>query len=256
MANAMTIGLISPSETKLVEKLKEEVIISPLPEEKGADVLIYTKQGLLGIQRKEVPNDFLASITDGRLARETSLLPKHCKFRLVLLEGHFKYFPNGGVALGRREPSRFTKTQIDGLLFDIKYVKGVDYDYTDDLDDTIFYIKTLSRWMNTEKHTGLFSRPGGPQGTWAVPSVEEKQSWLLQGFEGVGPAIASSIISYFGRIPLSWSCSLDELVKVPKLSAKRAKIMWETLCSSSGALITSTGEHSEFEAMRRKLTGG
>jgi len=249
----MTTYLISPSEVKLAEKLKTGVIISPLPEEKGADILIYTKRGLLGIQRKEVPNDFLSSITDGRIARETSLLPKGCKFRLLLLEGRFKYWPDGRVAIGRKEPSRFTKAQIHGILFDIKYVKGVDYDYTDDLDDTISYIKTIAQLMSREKHLSLFSRPGGQKGAWIIPSAEETHSWILQGFEGIGPALADSIIERFGRIPLAWTCSLEELIKVPRLSAKRAKIIWKSL--------SGTGEHddeelSEFDRLRRKLRGG
>lgn len=248
----MTTYLISPSETKLAERLKGEAIISSLPEEKGADILIYTKQGLFGIQRKEVPNDFLSSITDGRIARETSLLPKGCKFRLLLLEGRFRYWPDGRIIIGRREPSRFTEAQIRGILFDIKYVKGVDYDYTDDLDDTIFYIKTIAQWMNKEKHLGLFSRPGGPKGTWAIPTVEETHSWLLQGFEGVGPALADAIIEHFGRIPLAWTCSLGELVKVPRLSAKRAKILWGSL-SASGHVSKDIGE---FDSLREKLRSG
>jgi len=249
----MTTYLISPSEVKIAEKLKGGAIISSLPEERGADILIYTKQGLLGIQRKEVPNDFLSSITDGRIARETSLLPKGCKFCLLLLEGRFKYWPDGRIAIGRKEPSRFTKTQVQGLLFDTKYVKGVDYDYTEDLDDTIFYIKTVAQWMNRGKHLGLFSRPGGPKGTWAIPTVEETHSWLLQGFEGIGPALADAIIEHFGQIPLTWTCSLKELIKVPRLSAKRAKILWESLSGTSAPVAEAP---SEFESLRRKLRGG
>lgn len=249
----MTTYLISPSEVKLAEKLKTSVIISPLPEEKGADILIYTKQGLLGIQRKEVPNDFLSSIADGRIARETSLLPKGCKFRLLLLEGRFKYWPDGRVAIGRKEPSRFTRAQIHGILFDIKYVKGVDYDYTDDLDDTISYIKTIAQLMDREKHLSLFSRPGGQKGTWIIPTAEETHSWVLQGFEGIGPALADSIIERFGRIPLTWTCSLGELMKVPRLSNKRAKILWESLTGVSAPVTESL---SEFENLRRKVRGG
>jgi len=249
----MTTYLISPSEVKLAEKLKGNAIISSLPEEKGADILIYTNQGLLGIQRKEIPNDFLSSITDGRIARATSLLPKGCKFCLLLLEGRFKYWPDGRIAIGRKEPSRFTKTQVQGILFDTKYVKGVDYDYTDDLDDTVAYIKTMAQLMNKEKHLSLFSRPGGPKGTWVIPTVEETHSWLLQGFDGIGPALADAIIEHFGRIPLTWTCSLEELAKVPRLSAKRARILWGSL---SGTSVHVTEGLSEFDKLRRMLRSG
>lgn len=254
----MTTYLVSPSEVKLLEKLKGDGITSTLPEEKGADVLVYTRQGLLGVQRKEIPNDFLQSVTDGRLAREMALLPKSCKFCLLLLEGEFKYWPDGRVAIGRREPSRFTKTQINGILFDVRYIRGVDCDYTEDLDDTIFYVKTVTQWLNKEKHLGLFSRPGGPKGSWIVPTIQETHSWLLQGFDGIGPALASSIIEHFGRIPLAWTCSLEELMRVPRLSTKRARIIWETLRQTSepsaSVKVPTETSMSKLDRLRQKLT--
>lgn len=248
----MTKCLISPSESKLAAILKDDAIVSSLPEEKGADVLIYTKQGLVGVQRKEIPNDFLASITDGRIARETSLLPKGCKFCLLLLEGRFKYWPDGRIALGRKEPSKFTEAQVRGILFDIKYVKGVDYDYTEDAYDTVAYMRAISRWMDKEKHLSLFSRPGGTKGTWVIPTAKEVHSWVLQGFDGIGPSLADAIIEHFGRVPLAWTCSLEELAKVPRLSTKRAKILWQSL---SGTAAPVSEGLDEFDSLRRKLRG-
>jgi len=225
----MSTYLLSPSEVRLSELFGTSAITSPIPEQKGADILIYTKLGLLGIQLKEVPNDFLASITDGRLARETSMLSV-CEFRLLLLRGRFKYWPDGRVSLpGRREASRFTEKQVRGILFDIRYIKGVDYDYVDDYEDIVAYVKHLDQWMDKEKHLAMFNRPSGPKGTWTVPSVEEMQSWLLQGFEGIGPAKADSIISCFGGLPLAWTCSFKELMQVPGLSSRRAQYLWNFL---------------------------
>lgn len=248
----MTICLISPSEVKLAGKLKDSAIVSPLPERKGADILAYTKQGLLGIQLKEIPNDFLSSVTDGRLARETSLLPKSCKFSLLLLRGHFKYWPDGRAATGRKEPSRFTKIQIHGILFDVRYVKGVDYDYVEDMDEVVLYLRALTNWLNSGKHFGLFTRPGGQKGTWIIPTAKETHSWVLQGFNGIGPSLADAIIERFGQIPLAWTCSLGELAKVPRLSAKRAKILWESL-STGGHVSKDIGE---FDRLREKLRNG
>lgn len=225
----MSTYLLSPSEGKLTELFGNKAIVSTVPEQKGADILIYTKPGLIGIQVKEVPNDFLSSVSDGRLARETSMLSA-CDFRLLLMRGHFKYWPDGRISLpGRREPSRFSRKQVQGILFDIKYVKGVDYDYVDDYDDIVTYVMHLDMWMSKEQHFALFNRPSGPKGVWVVPSAEEMQSWLLQGFEGIGPALADAIIERFGRVPLAWTCTIDELMQVPKLSSKRAYYLWNFL---------------------------
>jgi len=225
----MSTFLLSPSEVRLSELLGDRAIVSNIPEQRGADVLFFTKRGSVGVQLKEVPNDFLASITDGRLAKETSLLSS-CDFRLLLLRGRFKYWPDGRISIpGRKEPSRFTEKQIRGLLFDIKYIRGIDHDYVDDYEDAVAYIIHLSQWLDKEAHGALLSRPGGPKGTWAVPSVEELQSWVLQGFEGIGPASADAIIKHFGGLPLAWTCSFEELASVPRLSRKRAEYLWKFL---------------------------
>jgi len=232
----MSTYLLSPSEVRLTELFGSAAIVSTIPEQKGADILIYTRLGLMGIQIKEVPNDFLASLSDGRLARETSMLAA-CDFRLLLMRGRFKYWPDGRVSLpGRREGSRFTEKQVRGILFSIKYVKGIDYDYVDDYEDIVSYIKHLDQWIDKEEHLAMFSRPGGPKGAWVVPSAEEVQSWLLQGFEGIGPAIANSIIDHFNGLPLAWTCTSKELMSVPKLSPKRAQYLWNFL-PRSGAPI-------------------
>jgi ERCC4-type nuclease len=260
MANAMSTYLLSPSENRLADLFGNMAITSTIPEQKGADVLVYTNQGLIGIQVKEAPNDFLASIVDGRLARETSLLSA-CTFKLLLLRGRFKYWPDGRVSLpGRREASRFTEKQVRGILFDIKYVKGVDYDYVDDYEDVVAYVKHLDLWMNKDTHLALFNRPGGPKGTWIVPSAEEMQSWLLQGFEGIGPAIADSIIGHFGRLPLAWTCSLEELMRVPKLSSKRAQYLWNFLSETPTSFMTTSAptkeSASKLDGIRRMFSSG
>lgn len=235
--------LLSPSETTLAGILKDEALVSPLPEEKGADILAYTNQGLLGIQRKSVPHDFLSSVTDGRMARLTSLLRDSCPFPLLLCEGRFRYFPDGRLVLGPRRPGRFTRDQIRGILLDIKYIKGVTYDFTDNPEDTVRYIKVLVAFMNKEKHLGLFSRPSA-KGTWYTPSTREIDLWILQSFEGIGPSLADNIVSHFGgRVPLRWSCTLEQLMAVPKLSAKRAKLLWASL----------PGTDLSFDGLRRML---
>lgn len=214
--------LLSPSEGDLAELFGDDAISSSIPEQKGADILAYTRQGLLGIQRKSIPHDFIASVTDGRLARETSLLRDSCVIRLLLNEGRFRYWPDGHLSVDRKVPSRFTRRQIRGILYDIKYVKGVDYDYSEDLEDTVRYVRELISFLNKEKHLGMYTRPSD-KGTWYVPSARDVQLWLLQGFPGIGPATADKIISRFGKIPLEWTCTLNELMEVPGLSKKKAQ---------------------------------
>ena len=246
--------LVSPTDDDLAVILGSDAIISTMPEEKGADVLIYSKQGLIGIQRKAVPHDFISSITDGRMTRLTSLLAKSCTFRILICEGRFRYFPDGHLALHDRKASRFTRAQVRGMLFDIKYVKGVDYDFTEDIEDTARYIKTLAGFMSREKHLGLFVRPCA-KGTWHTPSARDIDLWLLQSFPGVGVTTAERIVEACGgKVPLKWSCTYETLLRVPGLGKKKAAKIWsqlEELPEDAADLVPRIT--SKLDAMRKRL---
>lgn len=246
----MTTVLLSPSERELSHILGKNAITSTVPEEKGADALLYTQYGLFGIQRKAVPHDFISSIQDGRMARLTSLLKDTCQFRLLLCEGRFRYYPDGKLDLGPRVPTRYTYRHVRGMLFDIRYVKGIEIDHTDDVHDTADYILTLAEFFGKKKHLGLYTRPSA-KGAWGVPGPHDLGLWLLQSFPGIGPTIADSIIEQFGgELPLRWNCTLDELCATPKLGVKRAHEMWKIL----GGEVPETPT-TLFEGLRRDIKG-
>lgn len=241
--------LLSPSEVSLAKKLKDDAIVSELPEFKGADILLYTKQGLLGIQRKQAPHDFISSFTDGRMARLLPLLTQNCKFTRIIQEGRFRYWPDGtlnmGVTMeGKRVPTRFTRKQVLGMRFDIEFVYGVIVDYTEDIEETVDYIRSVEKYLSGGKHLGLYTRPSA-KGNWGVPSARDTDLWLLQSFQGIGPAIAGKIIDHFGgKIPLKWDCTLEQLASVPGLSVKRAKMMMGMLPG---------GGTSSLDSLRRRI---
>ena len=255
--------LLSPSETKLAEKFEDEAVNSDLPEQKGADILLYTDSGLVGFQRKRIPHDFISSITDGRFARLLPLLTKSCAFFRLINEGEFKYWPNQTVFLGKTRdgkqiPCRFTKGHVRGILNDIEFVWGVPVRWTEDIDDTVDYLRSVRDFMTAKKHTGLFTRPK-VKGSWYVPSADETQLWLLQGFGGIGPSTADKIVKHFGGIPLKWTCTAEELTKVGGISIKTARELLGVL-SAVPKSAKHTGEHvaegvpQEFDSLRSRLT--
>jgi len=249
----MTTYLLSPSESGLAKVFGKKAITSTLPEKKGADILSFTKQGLVGIQRKSVPHDFISSIDDGRLVRSMELLSKECKFSLMLLEGKLRYFPDGHLYISRKIMSRFTRRQIRGILFDIKYIRGVDFDFTEDLEDTAYYINWLTDWMNKDQHLGLFRRPSA-KGSWYIPSSGELHSWILQSFRGIGPTTAEKMIERFGDIPIRWSCSMEELSEVHGISKAKARELYVIL-NGPVAEVTSQQVEGKFQTMRDKIKG-
>ena len=225
----MTIrALLAPTEHQLAKRLGDLALTSTLPEERGADILIISKHGALGIQRKEVPHDFISSMTDGRMAREVALLIQSCQYTRLLCEGKFKYYPDTTLVLDKHAPSRFKRSHVRGMLLDISMVQGIQVDWSDDLEDTIDYIKATIRFMSAEKHLGLFSRPN-VKGQWIVPDADEIQLWLLQSFPGIGPAVADKIVKQFNGVPLRWTCTLEELEAIPRLSKARARAMYAVL---------------------------
>jgi len=241
-------SLLSPSEEALAALLKGEAITSPLPEQKGADILVYSTSGLLGMQRKSIPGDFISSFTDGRLARSLPLLVNTCKFTRLVCEGHFRYWPDGTVDLGmmgkgKRVPSRFTREHIHGMLNDIEFVWGVQVHWTESIEDTVRYIRSVGRFLAGSKHTGLYSRPSA-KGVWYVPSAKDLYLWILQSFPGIGPSIADNIVDHFdGKIPLQWTCTLKELQGVSKLTTKKAQELWDALPHMA----------SEFDKLRMRI---
>ena len=244
--------LLSPSETGrkgekgLLQLLGDDAIVSSIPEQKGADILIYSKAGLYGAQRKEIPHDFIASLSDGRLAKETSLLPKECDIYELKCEGRFRYWPNGRLAMDRKSPANYTRRQIRGILFNIKYIKGVPVEYTEDVEDTANYLRWMYDLLNKEKHFGLFTRPS-VKGTWYVPTSKELQSWILQSWNGIGPATADAIIEHFGRVPLRWTCTVDELARVKNISKQKALEMIKSL--------EGTDQSNGFDEIRKRIKG-
>lgn len=243
-------SLLSPSEVQLTKALEDEAMVSPLPEEKGADVLLYTGSGLVGMQRKAVPSDFIDSFTDGRLARSLPLLVRGCKFTRLVCEGRFKYWPDGTVDLGmvakgKRVPSRYTRAHIHGMLNDIEFVWDVKVHWTDDLEDTVRYIRSVRDFLSRKKHVGLYSRPSA-KGAWYVSTAKDLYFWILQSFPGIGPNTADAIVAHFdGNIPMQWTCTLEQLASVSGLSVKRARELWNSL--------SHVDIESSFSRMRERL---
>jgi len=230
--------LTSTTEIELTKALGDDAIMSTLPETKGADILLYSSHGLFGWQRKSLPSDFVSSFTDGRLARAIPLIKENCVCCRIVCEGKFSYYPDGTLDMGRRKDksmvnTRIKRAHVKNMVNDIEVIHDVKIDWTDDLKDTAFYLRSFRAFIEGNKHFGLFKRPSA-KGLWPVPTSRDIDLWLLQSFPGIGPSVADAIINRFGgQIPLKWTCSFDELLSVPRVTQSTARTMWESLPTSS-----------------------
>jgi ERCC4-type nuclease len=220
--------LVSPTDRELLALLGDRAISHTLPEQHGADVLmVVAGRGKLALQRKTFPDDFLASLEDGRLARELTGLSR-TQWPVLIVEGRPQWTADGHLLA--TWTSRWTRRQLRNLLRSVWLTHGVMVEQTDDLHDTAAAVLELESWFRKKVHRSLLSRPKQVvRDSWGPNRREDFARFLLQGFPGIGTALAEAILKRFGRVPLSWNCTLAELRSVPGIGERRAKTLWELL---------------------------
>ena len=82
--------------------------------------------------------------------------------------------------------------------------------------------------MNKEVHRSLLVRPKA-KNEWGVQDKGVLGRHFLQGLPGIGPDRADAILSKFGRIPMAWTCSEEELTAVPGIGKLTSKRLWKVL---------------------------
>lgn len=188
-------------------------------------MLFWAKGKKCGIQRKEL-KDLLASVNDGRLAKELQQMQAaNIGARLLIVEGKPQWTTDGTMM--QNWGQTWTKRQLTGLLWSVQEA-GVWISITDGLSETLETVSWFMTWCSKE-HRSLVTRPG-PGAMWGTsPTDKEWGSHLLQGIPGIGPEIANRIVREFGRVPLGWNVEREEMMKVEGLGKKRVEQMWRVL---------------------------
>lgn len=210
--------LVSPSEPAELRQVLEAQS-SPLCEQRGADILAPTGKGLLGIQRKEIPCDFLASLEDGRLARELPLLVRGVDLSILLLEGTFVYDADDCLRVNGR-PTRYNRLGIRNLLRSVFHVHGTCIELSASLQETPAVVNELIGYFSRQ-HLSLFARPK-LQGLWGKPTPNEQVRYFYQGVPGVGVVLGQSLADRFPAPADLLSASLADLKATPGIGRQRA----------------------------------
>jgi ERCC4-type nuclease len=212
----MTQWLIDPREPK--ELVAIGIPSATIEAVHGVDALLPTSLGLVGLQRKEI-HDLFASAHSGRLGQQLNRMNESVAIGIVLIEGQPKWTVEGGIL----DAPGWSVPKYRGLLFSIQ-CRGYWVVHTRDLKDTVQTMEHIARWFAKSRHDTL-SRMPNAKGKLGLPATrEEKLAYVIQAIApGIGPVVAMNIVHHFGRLPLRWDVTYDELLEVPKVGKGRVE---------------------------------
>jgi ERCC4-type nuclease len=215
--------LVAPTEHDLQRHFQSRSIrhtVSSLPERHGCDILCTTTTGLVGFQRKTLP-DLQASLLDGRLYQELAQLNASASVSLAFLviESLLARTTEGEL-LG--DSSTITIDQLRSII--AKFAAfGVGHFQTTSIPDTARAIVSVGRYASSGDIFHL-RRPKQLRNEWGLITDESYALWLLQSFPGVGPKLAKTIFEHLGsQVPIRWTVTEKELMEVPGIGKKMAR---------------------------------
>lgn len=212
--------LISPTEPFEIKRLGKT---SPKPERYGADILWLTPKGKFGVQRKQFPGDFLASLHDGRLHKELGQMTALDKGMLIV-EGYGQWTSEGHLV----DQRAFTEAQLYSLISTLTFEHDLVVIRVRDISSTIRAINSFFTWTEKDAHTSLQRRPN-PKNMWGTANSKDWAHHLLQSFPGIGAVQATEIYDHFGKIPMRWETDLKGLMEVKGIGKVRAENLLKAL---------------------------
>lgn len=215
---------VSPTEhNALICKLGPS---SPDPELHGCDILWSGRDGKWGIQRKELA-DLIASVKDGRLGMELSQMQVGLRQGVVVVEGTPHWTPDGALLNG----SRWTNWDLSkhrGVELAIQKA-GMWLMTSRSPADTCAIANQLFRWSWKQGPSTLLSAPPAERDEWGRATSEGFAMRLLSTFPGISVVIAQRIFKKFGRAPLRWTLTADDLQEVEGIGKVRAQRLIKAL---------------------------
>ncbi|MFH0831752.1 MAG: ERCC4 domain-containing protein [archaeon] len=195
---------------------KNSLVISELIGEnaevelKSLDVADYIIDDI-AIERKTV-SDFISSMLNRRLFRQIDSL-KQCENRILIIEGIdeqelYNDSANSGIHANA----------VRGMILSIILKSKIPVLMTKDYKDTARFLVLIAKRCD-KKESGKSVKLKRK-----AINVNEQQQMILEGFPGIGPAIAKELLKKFGTINAVINAELHELEKIKKLGKKASVI--------------------------------
>lgn len=212
---------VAPTEPVALRRIGK---VGMVTERFGVDVMWSAKGKKWGVQRKEW-KDLIASVEDGRLAREIPMM-RALDVPWIVVEG-WPQTANDGTIIDKRFGRAWSVQSIAKILWGMQ-VQGIAFDRTVDVAGTVQWVTAMVEWSRKDKHGSVMVRPG-PTGMWGHRNDRDWGVHLLQGLDGVGVELAGRIWDHFGKVPWTWDVGVKELMEVPGIGKKKAEKMMRAL---------------------------
>ncbi|MBI4214605.1 hypothetical protein HY546_01290 [archaeon] len=183
----------------LIAKIGVEVKEYQLP---VGDFLVSEE---VAIERKEA-NDFVSSMLDGRLFEQARELADNFPKPVILLEGDPYNVRN------------VNENALRGALASLVTRFRVPVIFTRDTNDSAAFIALLAKREQLEEHKWVRLR-----GEKRNMPLAEQQQFIVESLPGAGPALAQTLLKYFGSVGNIFKASEKKLKEVDGIGEKRAK---------------------------------
>lgn len=212
--------LIAPTEHDIqaILRLREiQFRISSLPEKHGCDIFSLSKAGVIGFQRKTLP-DLNASLIDGRLNYEIEQITASATlaFSFLIIESTLARTVDGNCV-----EANIGIDTVRSIIVKC-HARGIGYLPCSNPDDTIRAVENVTRYITSPTYN-LTRRPKQLKNEWGQVTSESYALFLLQSFPGIGPKQARAILDHFPLFPIAWTVSAADLAEIPGIGLKTAE---------------------------------
>jgi ERCC4-type nuclease len=161
--------------------------------------------GNTAIERKTF-SDFVGSMLNKRLITQLDDLKKYPKHFLILEGFDYNY-----------EKFNVHKNAIKGMLLSVATDFKVPIIFTEDEADTAsFLILTAKKYEKPKVEFGI-------RQSRTLKSLDEQKQFILEGFPGIGPTTAKSLLGEFGSLKKIFGATENKLKAINKLDENKIK---------------------------------
>ncbi len=214
---------LAPTEKQIRDHLSETEIpwkTSSLPEQHGCDILIPTKQGIIGYQRKTML-DLVSSVQDGRLYYELNQLNASATIKYAFLCVESRFITTIGT--DQYVEAQISVSTLRSIIAKFHHF-GVGYLPTSSPSDTVACALSVARYLSSGRVERI-QRTKNTSNEWGRTDAKGYGVFLLQSFPGIGPKVAEAIYDHFNGVPIQWAVNAGELAQVPGIGRKKAEAL-------------------------------